>query len=164
VYGTTDTSAYNIVTGIAAATLTGGFTVPPGQMSSGLSLSAVPAGQLTTLAVPTSFVVVADNGTSAPGYIKFTNTSPAGCDTSASITGVTGDGHCTISVVPFGSSGGVVEGDTPSTQYYTTSCTCDGTESAGVGANLVISSLNCPITGGTVVAPSVVTKPVTCNN
>jgi len=161
-FGATDTSDYVIVTGLTDTPDLGGALIPAGIMSTALGLSSSPAGTLTTLAVPTAFTVIADGGMSTPGYIKFTNTSPAGCQTSASITGAAGDGHCTISVTATGPST-VAEGDTPSTQYWTTKCSCDGTESAGVTANLVISSANCPISGGTGI-PSTVTKPVSCNN
>jgi hypothetical protein len=163
-FGATDTSDFVIVTGLTDTPDLGGALIPAGIMSVALGLPSSPPGILTTLAVPTAFNVNPDVGT-ATGYIKFTNSSPAGCDTTATVTGTTTDGICTLSVAPFGPSGGMVEGDTPSTQYYTTKCTCTGEDAAGLsGANLVISASNCPISGGTGTAPSVVTKPLTCNN
>jgi len=160
-FGATDTSDYVIVTGLTDTPDLGGALIPAGIMSTALGLSSSPAGTLSVLVVPTAFTVTPDNGM-AVGYVKATNTTPAGCQLTASITGTTTDGICTLSVSP-GSA--VSEGDTPSTQYFTPKCTCTAEDAAGLsGANLVISSANCPITGGTGTAPSVVTKALTCAN
>jgi hypothetical protein len=159
VWGATDTSAYNIVTGIAAATLTGGETVPPGQMSSGESLSSVPAGTITNLVVPQTITAI---NKTATGYIKMTNTSPAGCDVTATLPSAT-SGTCSLSESSFpalvnGSPVSfVVEGDTPSTQYVQTNCTCTGTSGSTVSSPLTITSTDCPLSGTT-------SYTITCKN
>jgi hypothetical protein len=162
-WGATDTSSYNIVTGVAAATLTGGLVVPPGQMASGTSLFAVPAGIITNLVVPQTLTAINKKVT---GYVKMTNTSPAGCDvtlTMPPMSGSAGTSSCSMDMISFPGAtaqpvSAVVEGDTPSTQYTTTECTCSNTATAlSITSPLTITSTNCPLSGTT-------SYTITCKN
>jgi len=147
-FGATDTSGYDIVTAFAADTVTAGALVPPALMSTSQSLSSVPPGTITNLVVPTTIVAV---NKTATGYMKLTNTSPAGCDVlidmspssasgggNATCTGLhtpltcctgAGTGTCVVNTCTIGQVfvPVTVEGDTPSTLYATTDCTCNGT-------------------------------------
>jgi len=155
-FGVTDTSDYAIVSGLAAAPAfpagTGGLLIPSGDISTALGLSSVPAGKLTSLTLST---LVAVNKTT-DGYVKLTNTSPAGCDASIHMASTTG-GTCSLSLLGGPTVAAIAEGDTPSTQYATTVCTCTGTSGGNTTSSLTISSSDCPFSGTSPVT-------VTCKN
>jgi hypothetical protein len=160
-FGTTATSGYDMVTGLQAEALTSGLLVPPGLMSTAQSLSSVPAGTITNLVVPTTLTAINKTVT---GTVKLTNTSPAGCDVTITMppaSATSGSLTCSLSLSPTSPAAVVVEGDTPSTVYGTTSCTCGpGTTTPAVSTSstLTITSSNCPLVG----AP--ISKTITCKN
>jgi hypothetical protein len=98
----------------------------------------VPAGKLTSLTLGT---LVAINKT-VTGTVKLTNTTPAGCDASIHMASVT-SGTCSLSLVSGPTVAALVEGDTPSTNYATTSCTCTGTSGSSAVGTLTITSSDC---------------------
>lgn len=147
VWGAIDTSTFTEVTGLSAGTLTSGLLIPAGLMSDATGLSSGIAGGLTPI-VLTSITSV--NNT-AMGSIKFINSSAAGCDVTASLTGGSasaGTWSCTLSSL---SSSFTVEGDTGLTQYAANTCSCHGTGSPSGGnavsktATLNMTSTNCPL-------------------
>ena len=151
-FGATDTSDYAIVTGLTDTPDLAGQLVPSGDIATALGLPSVPAGKLTSLTLAT---LVAINKT-VMGYVKLTNTSPAGCDVSIHMTNST-SGTCTLTLTGGPTVPAVVEGDTPSTQYAQTNCTCTGTSGSLTTSSVSISSSDCPFSGTTPVT-------VTCKN
>ena len=98
----------------------------------------MPAGKLTSLTLGT---LVAINKT-VTGTVKLTNTTPAGCDVSVHMASVA-SGTCSLSLVSGPTVAALVEGDTPSTNYATTSCTCTGTSGSSAVGTLTITSSDC---------------------
>ena len=167
VWGPTDTSSYLIETGYVFSTpnsvvLT---TNPAGEMLVGTSYPTSPAGALTNQVQTT---VVAPKKTSS-GFVKVTNTTPAQCDTTATLTSVS-DGVCSLSLVYFPVASpepvmGIANADTPSTQYAATDCTCTtSTPADSVSATLTITSDFCQFSGTGTASPSTVSFPITCKN
>jgi hypothetical protein len=160
VWGTTDTSSYQIVTAVGDAT--SGGLVPPGKEVTCTTVPNVPAGTLTKIVAPTTLTSITKL---AQSNIKLTNTSPAGCDVTITMPS-TSEGACYLSLVTPSFIGGpvtlverdtpsngptviaaVVEGDTPSTVYDTIDCSCTGSKPASsTTSTLTISSSNCPNT------------------
>ena len=164
-YGTTDTNSFDIITGIAADFTGGGFA-PAGLMSDAVQLASTPAGKITNVVGPTT--ITAPPGTTKTGTVKLTNTSPAGCDVTISMpsnNGGVGGNTCSMEILSFPalvmaqSVNSVVKGDTPSTEYVQTQCSCNGTTSPAVviGSTLTITSSDCPLSGTT-------SYPITCKN
>lgn len=174
VWGTTDTSSYQIVTAVGNAT--SGGLVPPGKEVTCTTLPSAPAGTLTKIVAPTTLTSTS-NSKPAQSNVKLTNTSPAGCDVTITMHN-TNAGICSLTLsVPSGVSGpaalakgytsggptviaAVVEGDTPSTVYGIIGCNCSGlTPATSITSTLTISSSNCPNTN---LLPAGVT--ITCKN
>ena len=137
-WGATDTSSYSIVTGLTDIPDLGGEYVPSGDIATSIGYSSVPAGKLTSLTLGT---LVAINKT-VDGYVKLTNTSPAGCDVSIHMANVT-SGTCSLTLLAGPTVNALVEGDTPSTQYAVPACTCTGTSGSSAVGTLTISSSDC---------------------
>ncbi|MGB8413632.1 MAG: hypothetical protein WCE23_12495 [Candidatus Binatus sp.] len=161
VWGTTDTSSYQIVTAVGDAT--SGGLVPPGGEVTCTTIPSTPAGTLTKIVAPTTLT---STSREAQSNVKLTNTSPAGCDVTITMPS-TSAGTCYLSLAtptyisgpvtlvergaPSDSSSGtlfvVVEGDTPSTVYGAIQCSCTGsTPVIPTTSTLTISSSNCPNT------------------
>ncbi len=148
VWGAIDTSTFSMVTGLSASTLTSGGLIPAGLMSDATGLSSGISGGLTPV-VLTSMTSV--NSTYI-GFIKFINSSAAGCDITASMSGNSasaGTWSCTLSPT---SASFTAEGDTGLTLYANNTCACHGT-GAPTGGNAVsttstlnMTSSNCPLT------------------
>jgi hypothetical protein len=137
-WGATDTSSYSTVTGLTDTPDLGGEFVPSSDIASAIGYASVPAGKLTSLTLGT---LVAINKT-VTGTVKLTNTTPAGCDVSVHMASVA-SGTCSLSLVSGPTVAALVEGDTPSTNYATTSCTCTGTSGSSAVGTLTISSSDC---------------------
>jgi len=157
-WGATDGSAYLTTTGLFSTAT--GF-VPPGGESTCTTYTNSPAGSITNLMVPTAFIAP-DSGSSTGGYIKFTNTTPADCSVTATLSGTTSDGicHLTVNGSPTSATGDSLP-DSPSTLVFTTACTCtaeDPMTSGAINATMTITSSNCQLSGTTVHTP------VTCSN
>ena len=127
-FGATDTSDYAIVTGLTDTPDLGQQYVPSGDIATALGLASVPAGKLTATwlwARP----ITAVNKT-ATGPVKFTNTSPAGCDTTITMpskSATNGPNTCSVSLSPASPAAFISEGDTQSALAATINCTCNGT-------------------------------------
>lgn len=151
-WGATDTSSYSTVTGLTDTPDLGGQFAPSSDIATSTGYSSVPAGKLTSLTLGT---IVAINATKT-GTVKLTNTSPAGCDVSIHMASVTG-GTCSLSLMGGATQAVLVEGDTPSTNYATTSCTCTGLSGGNAVGTLTITSSDCLSSATSPVA-------VTCKN
>jgi len=158
VWGAIDTSTFSIVTGLSASTLTSGGLIPAGLMSDATGLSSGISGGLT----PVVLTSITSVNNPATGFIKFINSSAAGCDITASLTGpptvTAGTWSCTMSSL---STSFVAEGDTGLTQYALNTCSCSGT-GAPTGGNAIsftrtlnMTSSDCPLT---------YSNPITCKN
>jgi len=136
-WGATDTSGYSIITGLTDTPDLGGQFAPSSDIATAIGYPSVPAGKLTSLTLGT---LVAINKT-VTGYVKLTNTTPAGCDVTITMPTVH-SGTCTVSLS--GSPvAALVEGDTPSTIYATPSCACTGTSGSSAVGTVTISSSDC---------------------
>jgi hypothetical protein len=177
-YGVSDQNSYVIVTG-----LFGGATyfVPVGGMSYCSSYEQSPiTSAILTLATAT---IVSVNKP-ATGSVKVTNNNEVVCDleismptTSNTLTGATEDAACTGLRAPYPCCTGLHTGTcatemctlslvgnpvatsdvgpSASTQYGTTSCTCNGLIALQTTSTLTISSLACPVSK---------TATITCKN
>jgi hypothetical protein len=174
VWGTTDTSSYQIVTAVGDAT--SGGLVPPGKEVTCTTIPSTPAGTLTKIVAPTTMTTTSKE---AQSNVKLTNTSPAGCDVTITMPttyagvcnlslGAPGDSEGPVALVERGTPSNqpsdtlvvVVEGDTPSTAYGVIQCNCNGsTPASSATSTLTISSSNCPNTS---LLPSGET--ITCKN
>jgi hypothetical protein len=148
VWGAIDTSTFSIVTGLSASTLTSGGLIPAGLMSDATGLSSGISGGLTPIVLTS---VTSVNNT-ATGFIKFINSSAAGCDITASLPGSSGSaGTWSCTQAPLSASF-TAEGDTGLTGYSSTSCHCTGTgaptggNAVSIGSTLTMTSSNCPLT------------------
>ncbi len=163
-FGATDTSDYAIVSGLAA-TQTGGLLVPSGDIATALGLASVPAGKLTDLVVGTTITAV---NKTATGTVKFTNTSPAGCDTTITMpsnSATNGPNTCSVSLSPASPAAYIAEGDTPSTLAATINCTCNGTTPAvSTTTTLKLNSSDCPETSFTPAGVNTTGVTITCKN
>ena len=137
-WGATDTSSYQTVTGLTDTPDLGGQLVPSSDIAYATSYASAPAGKLTSLTLGT---LVSINDTK-DGYVKLTNTTPAGCDVTISMPTVS-SGTCTLSLTPASPVSALVEGDTPSTVYATPQCICTGTSGSSVTGTVTISSSDC---------------------
>ncbi len=177
VWGATDLDSYQMVTAIADAIpfplgTAGYLSEDPGEVAYCTTYGSVPAGLVTNLVVPSTFL---PPKTSSPipyvtttGYVKMTNTSPATCAVTATLGGTQTDGICSLTLTS-ASSPELVTGNTPSTQYFTTGCSCTGIDATGfTGGTVTLSSSNCLLyqaAGETSSAgpPSTVTHPLACH-
>lgn len=166
VWGPTDANSYQMVTSIGDAIPfplgTGGaMSEDPGEVAFCTTYSSVPAGLITNLMVPTAFLVPDAGGTTS-GYIKLTNTTPATCSVTATLTGTTTDATCRLTVNGGLTSTETVPGNTPSTLYFNTACTCTAESpedtTSTISATMTMTSSNCPLYGVTVHTP------ITCSN
>ena len=155
-WGTIDQNQFSIVTGLSAATLTGGLIVPAGLMSDANGLSSAPAGVVVNL-VFTSITSV-NNHTATFPFVEFFSDTPAGCDVQISMPSVsTGSGTTAchleldnLSNVATNPVNAVVEGDSfPFSKYAFESCTCNGTSGGSATSTLTITSPDCPLSGTT---------------
>jgi len=161
VWGTTNTNAYFTNTAFIAGPTPSsggleGFTPGTGSEGAGFTIAQTPAGKLTTSATATQALTSMAGGVPVFKNIKLTSTTPATCDVTATLGGVTSDAHCALSMAAGSAS---VAGDTIDSSTVNIKCLCDATEDPGLNAASVqVTSSNCPIaTGGGVVT-------VTCNN
>ena len=164
VWGTTDTSSYQIVTAVGDAT--SGGLVPPGEEVTCTTIPSTPAGYLHS--TNTAAVTLTSNGLLATKNVSLTNTSPAGCDVTMTMASNPSEGTCslvwrakTAGIVALAedSSDGlsesvVVEGDTPSTAEASLNCYCNkltkGETADSISTTVLVSSSNCPVSvGGT---------------
>jgi hypothetical protein len=151
-WGAGDMYGYLTVTGLFS-TATG--AVPPGEMATCTEYENVPAGDITNLVVPQTLTAI---NKTVVGYVKVTNTSPAACEIEATMP-ASSSGTCSLAaIIADPSNPADVEGNTPSTQYFTTSCACTGTSpAASTSSTLTLASPNCPLTGTT-------SYTITCKN
>jgi hypothetical protein len=156
-WGAGDDYGYLTVTGLFS-NATG--AVPPGEMATCTEYENVPAGTITNLVEPQTITSI---NKLVLGYVKVTNGSPAACDIDATMPTEIAEG-CTLSLTDVGSGNPgetdpvLVEGNEPSTQYFTTNCTCSGTSGDSVTSTLSLSSPNgCPLSGTT-------SYTITCKN
>jgi hypothetical protein len=151
VFGTTDTSTYSIVTGLAAATLTGGLFVPPGLMSDALGLASAPPGFLHTTATVNA-VINTETGALVQKVYSATNTSPAGCDVAFNMAtvGPSGPGGCKVQLAGGNPTNVLVEGGTVNPAAATVQCTCSATpeDDTGVTSTLTVTSSDCQVSVG----------------
>jgi hypothetical protein len=165
VWGPTDRNSYFTNTALvsgAQAALGGasGFTSGVGSIGAGLTLAQTPTGALRTSNTVAKALL---NGQS--DIINLVNTTPADCNITATLGGVTTDGNCSLTITNAStdSPGNTVENVgsplPPPGGAPVVTCTCIGPEdnSGGcapgsdcsiVGGPLTISSSNCPITAG----------------
>jgi len=145
-FGTTDTSGYSMVTGIAAS-ITGGGLVPPGLMANALLLASSPPGKVTTTATVNALLQ-----TGTTHAYNVTNTSPAGCDLTVTMptVGPSGPGGCTVSLMGGSPKAILQEGDTASVGSFVATCTCANPteDDVGVTTTLTVTSSDCPIATG----------------
>ena len=167
-WGATNANSYQIVTSIAAAPAaplgTGGLLSPdPGEVASCTTYSSVPAGTITNLVVPQTITAI---NKLATGYVKLTNTSPATCNvtlTMAPSSATVGANTCSLKLVSFPlllaePVNALVGGNTASTEYAQTDCTCNGiTPAVTTSSTLTLTSSNCPLSGTT-------SYTITCKN
>ena len=148
VYGTTDTSSFSMVTGVAAAA-TGGNLAPPGLMADAVLLSSAPAGKLSSTA--TINAALKSTGATVTKTYSLTNTSPAGCDVAINMptVGPSGPGVCTVSLMGGNPTTVLKEGDTAAAVAATVDCTCTGAaDPTGVTSTLTVTSSDCLVGAG----------------
>jgi hypothetical protein len=154
VWGPDDSNSFAIVTGLTATSFP---FVPPGEMSTCTFLANTPAGSVS---IAPFFIKLTENGTTGTAAITVTNTSPVGCDITATLGAVTGTGTLTLTNGT-NTQTATVEGGSPELNNAATlgvSCTQpkDGKPSTAE-ATVTVSSVACQLEGATSI-------PVICRN
>jgi len=121
-WGSTNTNSYNMLTGIASTTSTGGQFLEPIVMNTCTILASSPAGKLTSTA--TAAVNLSSKGTPVTKTLFVTNTSPADCHVTLGLSGTLSNSACALTINGGSSASYDALGDSPATLAATVSCSC----------------------------------------
>ena len=157
-WGTIDQNSYAMVTGLHETSF--GF-LPPGEMSTCTHIANTPAG---TVHIAPASLTLTENGNTGVKAITVTNTSPVGCDITATLGTVSGPGTLTLTNAT-STETTTVEGGAPELNSAGTlgvSCTQPATSARSpdpqtATATVTVTSVACQLIGTTSI-------PVTCKN
>ena len=153
-WGPDDSNAFATVTGLTETSFP---FIPPGEMSTCTHLASTPG----SVSIAPFFIKLTENATTGTAAITVTNTSPVGCDITATLGAVTGTGTLTLTSGT-NTQTTTVEGGSPELNNAATlgvSCTQppkDGKPSKAE-ATVTVSSVACQLEGATSI-------PVICSN